>query len=417
MCIHRTQFHPRFWGPVMPEGVRSIRPVDRTSGEPGCCARVLTMTAAEHPAPDLGPGSDPLQLARLRHLSSCAQDIRRLRGLFVPTPADRLALAPTSLAYDAAPEPSDMLAWTRLRRAAFAAGDQHQLDPRERLLLMAIAVQHAASRPLVFSHGTASAILQLPEIGPATELVEFATPPGARGRKSQARRRRTSLPPAQLEVEGLLVTDFDRTIIDRARSSSLESAVAAADAALRLGVVDRDALLAQVRALPRRSRGCKMAELVVCLADACAESPLESLSRTRMFQLGLPMPERQVEFYDASGFIGRVDFYWRQLGIIGEADGRLKFRVAEGLTGRAAEEAVWRAKRRDDRLRRHPAVRNVGHWDWDEAMSAPRFAAALADMGVRPARDDAWPVPDGPLPRKSRHTSVIERTHNRTTGP
>lgn len=152
-----------------------------------------------------------------------------------------------------------------------------------------------------------------------------------------------------------------------------------------------------------------MAELVACLADGCAESPLESLSRTRMFQLGLPMPEQQVEFYDASGFIGRVDFYWPQLGIIGEADGRLKFHVAEGLTGDAAEEAVWRAKRRDDRLRRHSEVRDVGHWDWGEALDSARFAAVTGNLGVRPVRDIAWPVPDGPLPRKSRHVSVIER--------
>lgn len=152
-----------------------------------------------------------------------------------------------------------------------------------------------------------------------------------------------------------------------------------------------------------------MAELVLCLADPRSESPLESLSRVRMFQLGLPMPELQVKFYDGSGFIGRVDFFWRQLGIIGEADGRLKFRVAEGLRGNEAEEAVWRAKRRDDRLLRHPEVRKVGHWAWGEALNPHVFLRVMADLGVRPVRESTWPVPDGPLPRKSMHVSVIER--------
>lgn len=208
---------------------------------------------------------------------------------------------------------------------------------------------------------------------------------------------------------GLSVTDLDRTIIDRARYSSLESAVAMCDEALRLNLAEQGEVLAQISALPRRARGWRMAELAVRLADRRAESPLESLSRTRMFQLGMPMPELQVEFFDASGFIGRVDFYWPQLGIIGEADGRMKFRVADGLTGAAAEEAVWRAKRRDDRLRRHPEVRDVGHWDWDEALDPGRFAAVMGDLGVRPIRDIDWPVPNGPLPRKSRHISVVER--------
>ncbi|GGB38244.1 hypothetical protein GCM10011492_31220 [Flexivirga endophytica] len=215
--------------------------------------------------------------------------------------------------------------------------------------------------------------------------------------------------PDAVDVGGLSVSGLDRTIIDRARYESLESALATCDSALHLDLVEQSALLAQIRALPSRSRGCRMAELVTLLADGKAESPLESLSRTRMFQLGLPMPELQVKFYDASGFIGRVDFFWPQLGIVGEADGRMKFRVTEGQTGDAAEEAVWRAKRRDDRLRRHPDVREVGHWDWGEALDSGRFAAVLGDLGVRPVRGIDWPVPDGALPRKSRHISVIER--------
>lgn len=370
------------------------------------------MAVSELRSDDLNPDDgETLEMARRRHLATCSEEVRRLRGLLVPTPASRLALVSAAERYVGTAEPDTQL-WTRLRRATFTSCDPHTLTSRERLVLMAIAIQHAAVRPLVFAHATADAILDLPTIGRPTELVEYATPPGARGRKSQTRRRRTAIPPTSVDVDGLLVTDFERTVIDRGRYASLESALAAADAALHLGLIEQPDILSRVHGLPRRARGCKMAELATCLADGRSESPLESLSRARMFQLGLPMPKLQVKFYDAAGFIGRVDFFWPELGIVGEADGRLKFRVAGGLRGDEAEEAVWRAKRRDDRLLRHPDVRKVGHWDWGEALNAYLFLQVMADLGVRSVQDGGWPIPDGPLPRKSRHVSVIDRTHS-----
>lgn len=371
------------------------------------------MTANPAPPPVTQPHpDDTLELARRRHLATCAARVRRLRGLFIPEPADRLALVPTMQASDGDLSGPGTETWTRLRRAAFAACDPVQLTPEDRVVLMAIAVQHAATRPLIFSQGTASALLELPSIGTTTELVEIATPPGTRGRKSQARRRRTAIPPNFVELDNLRATDVDRTIIDRARYASLESALAAADAALHLGIVAQRTLLSQAQHLPAGSRGCKMAELAMALADHRTESPLESLSRARMFQLGMPMPELQVNFYDAYGFIGRVDFFWRQLGIVGEADGKVKFRVAGGSTGSEAEDRVWQAKRRDDRLRRHPDVRDVFHWDWPEALNAAGFARLLAEQRIHPVPDGGWPVPDGPLPRKARHTSWTEWTRS-----
>ncbi|WP_446665261.1 hypothetical protein [Flexivirga sp. B27] len=354
------------------------------------------MNAIQPLAPVAKPMFDPAALTA--HVAQRAAEVRRLRGLFAPTSMGKLSLTTALESYDG-PDPG---AWSRLRRGAFMAGNPAELDTQERLIMMAVAVHEAAERPPLFTHGTARAILDLPSIGRDPQLIELAKPPGRSGRSPQTRRRRTSIEPTGLAVDELLVTTIDRTVIDSARERSLESAVTTADAALRREIADAGSLLAQVRALPKGARGCKMAELALCLADGRAESPLESLSRIRMFQLGLPMPELQVEFYDASGFIGRVDFFWRQLGIIGEADGRVKFRVTEGLTGKAAEEAAWRAKRRDDRLLRHPAVRKVGHWDWGEALRSHVFVQVMSELGVRPVRQGGWPIPDGPLPRKSR---------------
>lgn len=354
------------------------------------------MNALQHSAQGVEPKFDPQNLAS--YLGQRAAEVRRLRGLFAPTSIEKLALITNLDPYDATAPSS----WTRLRQAAFVAGDPTRLDEHERAILLAIAMHHAANKPPIFSHGTARAALALPSIGRSRQLIECAKPPGGSGRSPQARRRRTSIVPPYLRVDELLVTTIDRTVIDSARDESLESAVTTADAALHRGLADAGPLLAHARALPKGSRGCKMAELAMCLADGRSESPLESLSRIRMFQLGLPVPQLQVVFDDASGFIGRVDFFWPQLGIIGEADGRMKFRVADGLKGREAEEAVWRAKRRDDRLLRHPDVRKVGHWDWGEALNSATFAQVLRDLGVHAVPDGGWPVPDGPLPRRSR---------------
>jgi hypothetical protein len=69
-----------------------------------------------------------------------------------------------------------------------------------------------------------------------------------------------------------------------------------------------------------------VARRVVAFADARAESPLESISRLRMREHGVPAPEPQVEIWIDGRFAGRVDFYWDEYGVIGEADGWGKYR-------------------------------------------------------------------------------------------
>ncbi|NNG38766.1 hypothetical protein HJ588_05695 [Flexivirga sp. ID2601S] len=274
---------------------------------------------------------------------------------------------------------------------------------------MALAIDRSTDRRLIFSQGTAAAIWGLPRIGERTELVEYATPPGLRGRSPQARRRRNTQPPVTTDLGGLQVTTVEQTIIDHARYAGLESAVAMCDAALHLQLTQRSQLMAFAKALPAGSRGCRMAELATFLADGASESPLESLSRIRMFQLDLPMPQLQVEFTDALGLIGRTDFYWDELGIVGEADGAGKYAVPEGHTGEAAARVLRAEKSREDRLRRHPKVQAVIRWGWDDALPVQRFHDLMSAAGIRPGASDGWPIPDGPLPRKSKHVTVIER--------
>ena len=109
----------------------------------------------------------------------------------------------------------------------------------------------------------------------------------------------------------------------------------------------------------------------------------ESLSRARIRELGLVVPELQVEVSDRSGRVGRVDFWWPDVRLVGEFDGRVKYRT-DGLDdSRALEERVWAEKVREDRLR--ATGRAVVRWTWGTALDPKRLYAHLSAAGVRRA--------------------------------
>ena len=88
--------------------------------------------------------------------------------------------------------------------------------------------------------------------------------------------------------------------------------------------------MAEVDAVPPRVRGRNTARLVGALANPLSMSAGESLSRVQMFLLNLPEPELQREIHDAAGLVGIVDFGWE--GVVGEFDGKVKYRVPDGAT-------------------------------------------------------------------------------------
>jgi len=329
------------------------------------------------------------------HISARSAHVCRLRALVRSVPAARLAAF-----VGASGQSPQAERFVKLRRGAYTLGAD-QLTPEDALIVMACAVHEAAGRAPVFSHDTARSIWGLPAIGPRCGLVEYTLPPGARGRTSNVRRRRTGLATTFVEIGGLRVTSYERTIVDHARHARLESGIAACDSALHLGLTTREALLTELCRVPRGARGRSMANLAVHLADGSAESPLESLSRTRMFQASLPMPQLQHWFDDGDGRIGRTDFYWPQLGLVGESDGELKYEMSQEDPGRGVIDALLREKKREQRLRRHPDIDDVARWDWGEALPPGKLHAVLAAHGVHPVLDGGWPVPDGPLPRRA----------------
>lgn len=78
-----------------------------------------------------------------------------------------------------------------------------------------------------------------------------------------------------------------------------------------------------------------------------------------MLQHGIPLPEIQVEFTDAAGFVARVDFRWRRQRVVGEFDGEVKLTDLL-LPGQTANDVLRARADRDDRLRR--LGQQVLHW-------------------------------------------------------
>ena len=72
--------------------------------------------------------------------------------------------------------------------------------------------------------------------------------------------------------------------------------------------------------------GTRQARRAVALLDPRSESPGESVSRVRLHEDGLPVPDPQQDIFDEDGqFVASVDFCWKKQRTIGEFDGKIKY--------------------------------------------------------------------------------------------
>ncbi|WP_156044153.1 hypothetical protein [Cellulomonas sp. HZM] len=268
----------------------------------------------------------------------------------------------------------------RVRRDAYVdAGAWEALPAADRYRLTVLASdERLGGRP--FSHLSAAAVWRPPLIGSWPSEVHVVVGPRTGGRSwPGVVRHCTDLTPSIVVRDGVPVTDVATTVVDVARSAPFVTALAMADHALAHGLVTAvDLERAAARVVARR--GSRAAARVVAMADGRAESVGESLSRGRMIELAAPRPELQHEVRDAAGLVGRCDFFWPELRLVGEFDGRLKYRADGVASGHALEERVWAEKVREDRLR--ATGLRVLRWTWSTALSPERFAALLREAAV-----------------------------------
>jgi hypothetical protein len=164
---------------------------------------------------------------------------------------------------------------------------------------------------------------------------------------------------------GLLVAGPLATVCGLARVLPLSHAVAAADSAVRQGLLELGAVTAALGAA--RGPGAGIPRRVAGLLDDRAGSVLESVLRVLIASAGLPAPRTQYEVRGAHGWLlARVDFCWPAARLVVEADG---FAFHSD-----------RAAYRNDRARMNELERlgwRVLRFTWEDVMSRPDHVVAL----------------------------------------
>ena len=247
----------------------------------------------------------------------------------------------------------------RLRHGFYATPDHDET-------LQALAAARACPGAVI-SHQSAAIGRNLPIFGTKARMPELTVEPDNHSRVPEAHVYRASLPEHHIVPEaGARLTSVARTLVDLARHYSRDAAVVATDAALHRNLVEQDQIADVIRYCWNWP-GIGRASRALALVDPKAESPLESLSRLAISDLGLPAPEPQLIIANKFGrFVGRVDFGWDDLGVVGEADGMGKYRstLAEFEKSALGEEKI-----RQERLERLGLV--VVRWGWADAVHQP----------------------------------------------
>lgn len=280
----------------------------------------------------------------------------------------------------------------RIRRGAYADASQWAaLKPRERYLVRVLAVVGTRRRMPILAFDSAAAIWGYPRFeawpGAWPSVVHVIAPStsGIRSRNGVAVHRDHLDPEDVVEVDGLLVTSPQRTLVDLARVAAPGISVSAIDRALnpnrntaenRITKVQLEAALERIVS----PRGGRKARNVIEFADGMADNPGESVSRVVIFELGFPAPSLQLRHVNPNGGFYYTDFEWPDFMAIGEFDGLGKYLKEEYLGRLTSGEAVVEEKIREDHLRaEHNAF---ARWTPDELRQPVRLKRILMQAGL-----------------------------------
>jgi hypothetical protein len=189
-------------------------------------------------------------------------------------------------------------------------------EPTDELRLRGLDLSCGKSVPVCL--GTAAAIYGFDTED--TIDLHVLNPPGGQLRSADGLvvHRRDGVP--LMMVDRRLVTPAAWTAVEVARAQRRPRGLATLDAALRSGTCNR-AELWRAAVEQSRRRGIVAVRELIPLADALAESPMESEARLAMIDGGLPIPKLQYEILDGNRERRRVDFAWPQYRIAVEYDG------------------------------------------------------------------------------------------------
>lgn len=253
-------------------------------------------------------------------------------------------------------------------------------EERERHALLArAAILATRGAPAYACLGSAGLLHGFDRLGRAPGRVRLYRPKGPPWRDKEVAILTCGIPaPHVTTVLNVPCTTGARTVVDLARWVSYRGGVVVADSALRSGVTRHE--LEQVIKDCTRWPGLCKARDVIAFADGRAATPLESISRVAFQDMGLPPPELQVTLaWDEWGnprII--VDFYWPEYGVVGEADGLMKYDV------NADEPNPLRAEKlRQEELEALGYV--IVRWTWDDIWRRPEWVASRLRTAFREA--------------------------------
>lgn len=128
----------------------------------------------------------------------------------------------------------------------------------------------------------------------------------------------------------VLVTDALTTALDLSRWATLDDSVRALDYGLAHELFTREEVEQRVVTLGG-VKGIADVQLAFQLASAGSESPRETDVKLLLWRMGMPVPWQQAEIRSRRGvWLGRVDFFYPDLGLIIEYDGAGKYLVDPG---------------------------------------------------------------------------------------
>ncbi|MEP6667436.1 MAG: hypothetical protein ABJA81_13390 [Nocardioidaceae bacterium] len=275
----------------------------------------------------------------------------RQHGIFARHQA--LTYAYTSREFAAMTAPGGQ--WVKVRYGVYAEREFWQsLDDHQRLLLKDRAAALVCAPDAVLTHSSAARLLGLPLHDVVDGLSHVTRPlPCQSGRvQAQVKHHRATLDPAQvIVVSELKTTVAERTVLDLSREYGYRTGLVAADAALH-GGASSETLAALASALTTEPRAPVMTA-VVAEADGRAQTPIETLSRVLLTDMGIDDLELQHVIHFPGGGHAEGDLYSPSLNHLFECDGRVKYQDQYDARGRlvTADEVVWLEKKREDKIR------------------------------------------------------------------
>jgi len=212
--------------------------------------------------------------------------------------------------------------------------------------------------------------------------------PANQARLAGVRTITTVIPPPVVSRLAMRVTSLARTATDVAIDLPIPEALVTIDAAVRAGA--RQELMLNELSLRGAVRGCRNARQALAWADGRAESPLESRGRGELLVRGVPVPDCNV-VVSLGGYECRLDTFWEELGIAGEANGKLKYRGAT-----ANQDSLWYEKIRQEWLENTLELM-VLRWDDRELRRDPDGLAERWRRLKRKRLATPWRPPSGLL--------------------